>query len=294
MRELTFHVDAEDDGRLIKRVVRGKMGVSHRGFSEIKNQHAMLVDGRPVLADYRVRAGEVITLMLPEIAPPQPLVWDDTPIEVVYEDQDILIVNKPAPLASQSSPHQTGFTLANRVAYYYRDQENFSYRPVNRLDKGTSGLMLIARHAHAQHVMQQMLHGPDFVRVYEAIVEGAPCPEEGVIDLPIMKAPGATVRRMVGPEGKRCVTHYQTLERRGNFTRLRIRLETGRTHQIRVHMAHMGCPIAGDFLYGHEDARLPGRFALHSAYLCCTQPVSGARIECRAPLPKELSDLMRL
>lgn len=293
MRKLTFVVGAEDDGRLIKRVVRGRMGISHRGFSDIKNQHAMLVDGRPVLANYCVHAGEVITLYLPEDPPPQPMELDDTPIEVAYEDQDILIVNKPAPLASQSSPRQVGFTLANRVAYYYRDQKDFAYRPVNRLDKGTSGLMVIARHAHAQHLMQQMLHGPDFVRGYEAIVEGALCPPEGTIDLPILKAPGATVRRMVGPGGKQCVTHYKTLEQKGGLSRLTIRLETGRTHQIRVHMAHMGCPVVGDFLYGKEDERLPGRFALHSAYLSCLQPVSGERVECRAPLPVELERLMR-
>ena len=104
MRKLTFVVGAEDDGRLIKRVVRGRMGISHRGFSDIKNQHAMLVDGRPVLANYCVHAGEIITLYLPEDPPPQPMELDDTPIEVAYEDQDILIVNKPAPLAS----HQPG------------------------------------------------------------------------------------------------------------------------------------------------------------------------------------------
>lgn len=138
-----------------------------------------------------------------------------------------------------------------------------------------------------------MLHGPDFVRGYEAIVEGAPCPPEGTIDLPILKAPGATVRRMVGPGGKKCVTHYKTLEQKGGRSRLTIRLETGRTHQIRVHMAHMGCPVVGDFLYGKEDERLPGRFALHSAYLSCLQPVSGERIECRAPLPVELERLIR-
>lgn len=291
MRTLTYIIPPEDDGRLIKRIIRGKMGVSHRQFSDLKQRHGFLLDGEPVLANHVVAAGQTITLhMLDEES--GKAAWDDTPVNVIYEDEDIIVINKDAPLACQSSEKQPENTLENRLMYRYRETP-FVFRPVNRLDKGTSGLMVAAKHAHAQNILQEQLHSDSYVREYLAVVEGCPEEAEGEINAPIRKAEGATVKREVAEDGRPSVTLYRTVEKGSEFSLVRLRLLTGRTHQIRVHMAHIGHPVAGDFLYGTEDERLPGRFALHSHYLSIVHPMTGERMEFTAPLPEALSALLR-
>jgi 23S rRNA pseudouridine1911/1915/1917 synthase len=233
------------------------MGVSQHVFSSLKVLGGVRVDGVPARADQMVLAGQVITVTMADgessIEP------DPTPVEAVYEDEDILIVNKPAPLPCQSSSRQEGFALENRMAARYG--EKYVFRPVNRLDKGTSGLMAVAKHPHSQMLLSRMLHSDRYVREYLAVVVGRPPELEGLVDAPIRKADGATVRREVAPDGKPARTRYRLLQERDGLSLVRLRLETGRTHQIRVHMQHLGCPVWGDFLYGTEVPELPGRFA---------------------------------
>ena len=283
MRTLTYTVPPEDGGRLLRRLVRGRMGVSHHVFSSLKVQGGVLVDGVPARADQRVEAGQVISLTLVDgesgVEP------DPSPVDVVYEDEDILIVNKPAPLPCQSSTRQEGFALENRLAARFGRQ--YVFRPVNRLDKGTSGLMAVAKHAHAQMILSRMLHSDRYVREYLAVVVGRPPEAEGWVDAPIRKADGATVRREVAPDGKPARTFYRLLEEKDGLSLVRLRLDTGRTHQIRVHMQFLGCPVWGDFLYGAETPQLPGRFALHSWRLALDHPMTGARLTFEAPLPPE-------
>ena len=283
MRTLTYTVPPEDGGRLLRRLVRGRMGVSHHVFSSLKVQGGVLVDGVPARADQRVEAGQVISLTLVDgesgVEP------DPSPVDVVYEDEDILIVNKPAPLPCQSSTRQEGFALENRLAARFGRQ--YVFRPVNRLDKGTSGLMAVAKHAHAQMILSRMLHSDRYVREYLAVVVGRPPEAEGWVDAPIRKAGGATVRREVAPDGKPARTFYRLLEEKDGLSLVRLRLDTGRTHQIRVHMQFLGCPVWGDFLYGAETPQLPGRFALHSWRLALDHPMTGARLTFEAPLPPE-------
>ncbi len=290
MRTLTYTIPPEDDGRLIKRIIRGKMGLSHRQFSDLKQRGGFILDGEAVFANHIVREGQVITLTLLDEESGK-AEEDETPVNVVYEDDDIIVIDKDAPLACQSSEKQPTNTLENRLMYRYRDRA-FVFRPVNRLDKGTSGLMVAAKHAHAQNILQRQLHTDDYVREYLAVVCGAPEPLEGEINAPIRKAEGATVRREVGEDGRESLTLYKTIEQGEEFSLVRLRLMTGRTHQIRVHMAHIGHPVAGDFLYGTEDARLPGRFALHSNYLSIVHPETGERLEFTAELPEALRKLL--
>ena len=290
MRLLKYEVQPGDEGRQIKRIIRGKMGVSHRVFSALKQRHGFILDGEAVFANHVVHAGQVIELTLMDEEGGK-AAWDEHPVNVVYEDEDIIVIDKDAPLACQSSEKQPENTLENRLMYRYRDQ-TFVFRPVNRLDKGTSGLMVAAKHAHAQNILQGSLHTDDYVREYLAVVCGAPVPEAGEIRAPIRKADGATVRREVGEGGKPSVTVYRTMEKGNEFSLVRLRLMTGRTHQIRVHMAHIGCPVAGDFLYGTEDERLPGRFALHSYYLCMKHPETGEKMEFVSDLPADLQKLI--
>lgn len=291
MRTLTYTVLTEDDGRAIKRVIRSKMGVSSACLASLKQKDAVLLGGVSVHANAIVHAGDEIALLLEDDAGGVAVPVEGE-VDAVYEDDDLIIVNKSAPLACMSGANHPDDALENRLAWRYRG-ENYVFRPVNRLDKGTSGLMAVARHAHAQNVLQGMLHTDAYVREYCALVTGHPEKEAGVIDLPIGKADGATVRREVRADGKRAVTHYETLESGQEYTLMRLRLETGRTHQIRVHCAYGGYPIAGDFLYGTEDERLKGRFALHSSYLKLIHPVTGKRMEFLSEAPCVFYDILR-
>ena len=190
-----------------------------------------------------------------------------------------MAVVKPAGTASQSSRNHPDDSLENGVYSFLGCPENYIYRPVNRLDKGTGGLMLIARTPHTQHLLQKELHTPAFRRRYLAWTEGRPAKTEGVLDLPIAKAPGATVRRVISLEGKPSRTRYRMLREQGSGALILLELETGRTHQIRVHLSHIGCPVRGDFLYGTElPEEFPGCFALHSAMLEARHPLTGEMI----------------
>lgn len=289
---LTAVIDAKDAGRIIKYYVRQDMRISYSQFSKLKYGGGLRVNSKIVRANYVLQEGDVITLDLPELGADKLVLPEEGPISIVYEDDDILILDKSAPLACQCTPKQPSGTLENRILYHFQDVENFVFRPLNRLDKGTSGLMTVAKHAHACQILQKQLHSSSFVREYEAIVEGV-LNGEGWIDLPIAKESDATVRRVVDHEnGQPARTYYRTLSSDGSRSHVRLRLETGRTHQIRVHMSAQGHPITGDFLYGTEIETLPGRFALHSAYIALIHPLTGRKIECHSPLPPELKGLL--
>ena len=210
---------------------------------------------------------------------------------IIYEDEDMLIINKPAPLPTGASARQKGLTLESVLYARYGKDGDFQFRPVNRLDKGTSGLMAVALTAHAHYGLQRQLHTPDFEREYLALTVGAPKPGQGIVDLPIGREPDSIVKRRIDPQGRPCRTHYAVLGEQNGIALVRLKLETGRTHQIRVHMAALGCPVFGDFLYGSENERLSGRFALHSWHLKCVQPVTGEHMEFYADMPAKMAAL---
>ena len=152
--------------------------------------------------------------------------------------------------------------------------------------------MIVAKDAHIQHRLQALLHTPEFIRTYQAVVEGCPDDDCGVIDAPIGKEDAASIRRIVTPSGKPSVTHYRVLKRGKTRALVELVLETGRTHQIRVHMASIGCPVVGDFLYGTEIPQLPGRFALHASALTLHHPMTGDWLSLTSPLPESLATLL--
>ena len=291
MPELIYCIPPEMDGKLVRQAAMGGLGLSYGLFKRAKFHGSLTLDGEPVLADHRLRAGQKLRIFIPEKENTLPG-KTDLSLCVVYEDEHLLMVDKPAPLPSASSPKKEQPTLENAVYMYLGCPGDFVYRPINRLDKGTSGLMMVAKTAYGQHLMQQLLHTDQFIREYLAVAEGALPEKEGVISLPIGKAEGATVRRIVTPEGKPAVTHYRMVEETAGRSVIRLRLETGRTHQIRVHLSAMGCPIAGDFLYGTELPQLPGRFALHSCLCAFRHPLTGEWICRESPLPPQLKTLL--
>ncbi len=205
MRELSWLVNAEDGGRPVRWLARQRLRMSYAQFKSAKFGGALLLDGVPVHADHPAAEGQTLVVRIPEESG-APIAPYALPLTVPYEDDDLLIVDKPAPLPSISSPRQDERTLENAVYAYLGCPEGYLYRPVNRLDKGTSGLMAVAKHAHAQQFLHSQLHTEAFRRAYLAVVAGAPPENEGLFDLPIGKADGATIRREVRPDGRSCRT----------------------------------------------------------------------------------------
>lgn len=296
MRTLTHIVTLEENGRAVRSVVPRVFRLGEHAFRRLKVLEAIFVNGEPARASRILRTGDVIEVRLPSeeaasVSASSPQA--DLPASFIrYIDEDIIVAAKGAPLPTLPASHITSGTLREQIiSMLGADESAFIYHPVNRLDKGTSGLMVIARHAHAQRLLTAQLHTGSFIREYLAVTEGIPTEAEGTIDAPIARL-GTGARRAVREYGLRAVTHYRVESVHGSRALVRLRLETGRTHQIRVHLSHIGCPIAGDYLYGTELPALCGRFALHSAYLSCVQPITGKKIEITEPLPNALCTLL--
>lgn len=284
-------ISDQDAGRKFKYFVRGTLDVSYAQYTALKRTGGLRVNGRAEHANYLLRTGDAVEIEFSE-KERAPVATDCAPVKVAYEDDDILVIDKPAPLACQVSVKQDEPTLENRLAALYG--LGFLFRPLNRLDKGTSGLLCAAKNAHVCQILQKKLHTGEFTREYLAVVCGS-LAGEGKIDLPIAKADEASVKRVIDPaSGKKSVTHWRSLGVFGDYSLIWLTLETGRTHQIRVHMAAIGHPVAGDFLYGTELPALPGRFALHSARLAVAHPMTGAVIDVESPLPPELRALIEI
>lgn len=282
---MEYIVKPEENGRRVRDILRRSMGVSYTAVKSAKWSGRISLNGESVHTDARVSAGDKVGIEWAEDEPAYALKPYELPLEIPYQDEHLIVVAKPAGIASQSSRNHPDDSLENALYAWSGCPENYIYRPVNRLDKGTGGLMIVARTPHAQHLLQKQLHTPSFRRRYLAWTDGKPEADEGVLDYPIAKAPGATVRRMVSPEGKPSRTRYRVLREQGDGALVLLELETGRTHQIRVHLSHIGCPVRGDFLYGTErPEEFPGCFALHSAMTEMVHPATNEVIRvCNVP-----------
>lgn len=294
MRRLSYTVPPEEEGRTVRQLAPRRFSLGEHAFRRLKARGRVMVNGVSVHASAILHAGDRLEVLLDngEGCKEGQLPPAYKGCAVRYLDQDLVIVSKAAPMPTLPGAYNRDDTLREALAVMLgEDAGTFRYHPVNRLDKGTSGLLAVARHDHAQRLMASRLHSGDFIREYLAVTEGIPEREQGSIDAPIARS-GEGARRCVSAEGKPALTHYRVEGTAGGRALLRLRLETGRTHQIRVHLASIGCPICGDYLYGTELPELAGRFALHSARLCCSQPVTGERIEVEEPLPQELERLL--
>lgn len=289
---MKHQVTPNEEGMRLRDVLRQSMGMSYTAMKSAKWDGRILVNQSPRTVDQPVHVGEWIEVLDKEALPVYSLTPCYHPVSIAYEDDDLWIIDKPAPLASQSSERQSDDTLENMLYAHLDCPADFIYRPVNRLDKGTSGLMVVAKNAHAQYRLQRLLHTDEFRRTYLAVTEGVPKVPQGIIDAPIAKEDAASIKRVIDPAGKPSITHYQVLESDGHRSLIRLQLETGRTHQIRVHLAYLGCPICGDFLYGQELPELPGRFALHSEEVLLHHPITGDWLTVTSPLPAELRQLL--
>lgn len=282
---LTYTVPPAWDGKRTQEFLRIGCGLSWRMVVRLRNMDGgITVDGTVRRTIDPVRAGETVVLTLPQ----DTLRVEPTamPIAVAFEDDMLLVVDKPPYLAVHPSAGRPEPTLANGVmAYWEARGENHSFRPVNRLDRNTSGLLLAAKNAHITHALTRKPY-----KEYLALVHGV-LTGEGLIDQPLRLQEGSFIAREVGEGGKESRTHWRALASDGEITLVRLWLETGRTHQIRVHMAWLGHPLLGDTLYGFEDGLLP-RHGLHCARMCFTHPITGEEIDLKSPLPADMQAVL--
>ena len=293
-RRLELHVGPELAGIRVDTLLKRRLGLSGTVVRRIKwLPDGILVDGRRVNTRYVPRAGEVLSVRLSDPERRSGIVPAPGPLDIVYEDPDLLVLNKAPGVAVHPGPGHYDDTIGNFLLYYYDSKGGEGdFHPVHRLDRGTSGLMVVARHPHAQEVLKGQLHTADFYRTYLAVCEGALEPATGMVDAPLGPRDGSLVEQCVRPDGKPARTWYETVRRAGDYSQLRLKLETGRTHQIRVHLAWLGHPLVGDFLYGRECPEVIRRPALHSAELSFRHPITGARLSFFQSLPEDMADLL--
>ena len=293
MRILTYTVTPEEDGRMVKGILRGSLQLSYTLLKSLKwRENAILLNGQSVHVNTIVHAGDTVSVVLSERTPREDLYCANAAKpDIVYEDDDLLVLNKPAGVAMHpKSGDASAPSLAAMLTNYLGEGSVPHF--VSRLDKGTSGLLIAAKSGYVHDRLRRALHSSDLRREYRAVAVGRVEPPYGVIDAPIGRAEGSIIRRCVRADGLPSLTEYETLQVSGRFTLLRLRPQTGRTHQLRVHMAYLGHPLAGDWLYGTEDKTLIARPALHSYELWFTQPVTGQELHFTVPIPQGMQRLM--
>lgn len=297
-------VEPGEDGITVRRLLERRLGVSRKLLSRLKmTEEGLTLNGERVYTSHKVKTGDVVALRMEaersDDIMPQPM-----ELSIIYEDAYLLIVNKPAGIVVHPTHgHYTG-TLANGVVYHWQEKgEQVRFRPVHRLDQDTSGVVAIAKNGYIHQQLSEQLQRGEVDKAYIAYVYGVPVPRSGTVNEPIDRNPDSPHIRIVTPTGYPSVTHYETAEvyRSEAAAKVRLKLETGRTHQIRVHMQHLGCPLAGDRMYGlppeamkdwmHGAEEAAGRQALHAAELELMHPMTGERMRFDAALP---ADLVRL
>ena len=291
-RKLIYTILADEDGMTIENYLKSK-GYSHGCLVALKKtEEGIRRNGVWAYTRDILKENDVLEILFSEEVSSENIIASDLPLDIVYEDEDILVLNKAADTPIHPSQGNYENSLANGVMNYSQKQgERFVFRCVNRLDRDTSGLVLIAKNMLASAVLSRAMVNREIHRTYLAVVKGEP-EASGTIDLPIARKEGSTIERCVDSEnGERAVTHYECLEKNGRYALLKIWLETGRTHQIRVHMNAVGHPLPGDFLY-HPDFEEIGRQALHSWRLEFLHPVTGESMYFEQPLPEDMRKLL--
>lgn len=295
MRRLTLQVQPHQAGMRVEILLRRELLLSAADVRRAKGlTDGILLDGNTVFTTAVVTPGQTLSVAVGDTQGSEQIAPVPGPLDIVYEDEDLVVLNKAGGVPVHPSQGHHGDTLANFLMEHYRRQGlTAGFHPMNRLDRGTSGLMAVAKHAYAHQRLQTQLQAGTLGRRYFAVCQGAPPQDSGVIEQPIRRLPGSVLKREVHPDGAWARTNYERIESGNGRSLLRLKLDSGRTHQIRVHLAWLGCPLVGDFLYGTELLQLPDRFALHSSELWLCQPVSGTALHFQSTLPSALAALLQ-
>jgi 23S rRNA pseudouridine1911/1915/1917 synthase len=288
---IRFNADEEDAGKTVREVLQQRYGVSRRLLVRAKFRGLITRNGDHVLVNETVQTGDEIAVMVAR-EEAETVVPEEMPLSVRYEDDDFMVIAKPAGLVVHPTGNHPGGTLANGVvAYWQKRGEQRRFRAVNRLDKDTSGLLIVAKNQWVHEQFSRMQQEGSLQRIYQAIAEGQVEPDEGTIDAPIGLAENSFITRQIRSDGQAAVTHYRVLARGKELSFLELKLKTGRTHQIRVHLSSRGHPLAGDDLYGGQRS-LIGRQALHAARISFFHPRSGTPMNLLEPLPDDMQQLL--
>lgn len=294
----TFAAEPEDIGTRIDVFAAENSDVlSRSGFKKLIEEGNVLVNDKAVKANYKLRKNDIVTLIIPE-AEPLEIIPQNIPLDILYEDDDVIVINKPQGMVVHPAPGHYTDTLVNALLYHCGDSLsgiNGVMRPgiVHRIDMDTSGVIMAAKNNNAHRSLAAQLAEHSITRKYNAIVYNNIKEDEGTVDKPIARNPSDRKKMAVVPGGRRAVTHYRVLERLGKFTFIEAQLETGRTHQIRVHMTYIGHPLLGDSVYGpkKQPFNLKGQ-VLHARVLGFIHPRTGEYMEFESELPEYFTRLL--
>ena len=293
LETVSYTVSPQEDGATVRHILKAKLHFSSHAISRLtRAENGILVNGQHARTTCILHTGDVVTAEAGDHRQPKVLPTPgDWPLPIIWEDGYLLVVNKPAGMTAHASNFLPDTpTVAGALAW--SRGTDFIFHSVNRLDKGTTGLMVVAKSGYVHDLLRRSLHTDRFRREYRAVCIGCPEPESGIIDAPIGRDETSTIARMVRPDGQSAVSHYEVLSSQNGLSLVKLFPETGRTHQLRVHMASIGHPLAGDWLYGTEDPDLISRPALHSYALTLTHPVTGEILRLTAPLPEDMARLI--
>ena len=296
MRTITYSITPAHAGMSVERYLKQQHGYSTRTLVKLKHYpQGLQLNGRHVRTIDLLQAGDTlaVTFLDSQEHGVEHFIRSNRRVEIPYEDDDLLVFNKPADMPCHQSCGHAADTLANVFAAHCDHLGlDLMYRPLNRLDRDTSGAVLVAKNRFAAARVTNNFH-----KTYQAILLGCPPQPQGRVDAPIRREFPEEMRRIVAPDGQRAVTNYRVLAQgtvEGQpLSLVDFVLETGRTHQIRVHMAHLGCPVLGDELYGQKSELIP-RQALHCRHIAFPQPVTGQEIRVDCPLPADMQAVSRL
>lgn len=292
-RTISYDIDSHSEGLRVEQFLRRK-GYSAQNLSTIKRMpESILVNGVHYYMKQTLKAGDRLLVRIQETESSRNIPPVYAPLSIVYEDEDLIVINKPAGMPIHPSLNNYTNSLANALAWYYQQQgKPFIFRCCNRLDRDTSGLTVVAKHLVSGNILSTMTKKKEVRREYLAVVRGHIAPESGTISAPLTRKGGTIIERVVDfDRGEPAVTHYHLIQEANGHSLVALQLETGRTHQIRIHLKHLGFPLVGDYLY-NPDMEYISRQALHSFRLSFPHPITGEAMDFTAPLPEDMENIL--
>ncbi|MFL6977621.1 RluA family pseudouridine synthase [Bacillus sp. SN1] len=286
------NITSAEDGMTVKEYA-GELGISKRLLTDIKfGGGDLLINGEHVTVKYVLREGDLLVVKFPEEQVSETLLAEPVPLDILYEDEHVLVINKQPYVSSIPSREHPSGSIANGIIHHYqKNGVRATVHLVTRLDRDTSGVMLVAKHRFAHSILSSAQKNGLVKRRYAAVVHGR-MTGEGTVDAPIGRHPDSIIERRVTPDGQKAVTHFYVTRATDDITSVTLQLETGRTHQIRVHMSYLGHPLCGDTLYGGTRQKI-GRQALHSEHLSFIHPLTQENMTFHAALPQDMKELTK-